>query len=49
MIAVEYNKKLSPFVIELLLRGRKFNISFIFIPQSFFKVPETIRRNATHY
>ena len=50
MIAdMEFNKKLSPKVTELLLRGRKLNISLIFISQSFFKVPKTVRLNATHY
>ena len=50
MIAdMESNKKLSPIVVELLLRGRKLNISLVFISQSYFKVPNTIRLNATHY
>ena len=50
MIAdVESNKKLSPIVTELFLRGRKLNISVVFISQSYFKVPNTIRPNATHY
>ena len=43
------NKKLSPIVTELFLRGRKINISLVFIWQSYFKVPKTIRLNATHY
>ena len=33
----------------IVLRGRKLNISIIFISQSYFKVPKTIRLNATHY
>ena len=50
MIAdMESNKKLSPIVTELFLRGRKLNISLVFISQSYFKVPKTIRLNATHY
>ena len=50
MIAdMESSKKLSPINIELFLRGRKLNISLIFISQSYFKVPKTIRLNATHY
>ena len=32
----------------MFLIGRKFNISFIFISQSYFKVPKTVRLNATH-
>ena len=50
MIAdMESNKKLSPIITELFLRGRKRNISLVFISQSYFKVPKTIRLNATHY
>ena len=46
---LESNKKISPIVTELFLRGRKLNISLVFISQSYFKVPKTIRLNATHY
>ena len=50
MIAnMESNKKLSSIVTELFLRGRKLNILLVFISQSYFKVPKTIRLNATHY
>ena len=50
MIAdMESNKKLSPIVTELFLGGRKLNISLVFISQSYFKVPKTIRLNSTHY
>ena len=50
MIAdIETNKKLSPIVTELFLRGRKMNIWLAFISQSYFKVPKTIRPNTTHY
>ena len=50
MIAdIESNEKLSPVFLELLLRGRKLNILFIFVSQSYFKVNKTIRLNATHY
>ena len=45
---MESNKKLSPKVIELFLRGRKLNISLVFVSQSYFNVPKTIRMNATH-
>ena len=49
MIAdMESNKKFSPIVTEVLLRGRKLNISLAFILQSYFKVPVAIRLNATH-
>ena len=46
---MEYNKKLSPITTELFLRERKINVSLVFISQSYFRVPKTIRINATHY
>ena len=46
---MESNKKLSPIVTELFLRGRKLNILLVFISQSYFKVPITTRLNVTHY
>ena len=50
MIAnMEANKKLSPIVTDLFLRGRKLNISLVFILQSDFKGRKTIRLKATHY
>ena len=50
MIAdIKANKKLSPIVTELFLRGRKLNISLAFISQTYFKMSKTIRLNTTHY
>ena len=49
IVDIESNKKLSPKVTELFLRGRKLNIWLVFISQPYFKVPETVRLNATHY
>ena len=43
------NKKLIPIVTELFIRGRKLNISFVFIAQSYFDVPKNIRLNSAHY
>ena len=43
------NKKLNPVVTELFIRGRKLNISIVFITQSYFKVPKDVRLNSTHY
>ena len=43
------NKKLNPIVTELFIRGRKLNISLIFITQSYFAVQKDIRLNSTHY
>ena len=34
---------------EIFIRGRKINISSIFITQSYFKVPKDVRLNATHF
>ena len=43
------NKTLSPIVTELFLRGRKLNISLVFILSSYFKVPKILKLKATHY
>ena len=43
------NKRLNPIVTELFIRGRKLNISIVFIMQSYFKVPKDVRLNSTHF
>ena len=43
------NNKLNPVVTELFIRGRKLNISIVFIMQSYFKVPKDVRLNSTHF
>ena len=43
------NKKLSPVVIELFIRGKKLNILIVFITRSYFKVPKDVRLNSTHF
>ena len=43
-----HNKKLSSIVTELFIRGKKWNISLVFITQSYFKVPKDVRLNTTH-
>ena len=43
------NNKLNPIVTELFIRGRKLNISIVFIMQSYFKVPKDVRLNSTHF
>ena len=43
------NKKLNSIVTELFIRGRKINISFVFITQLYFKVPNDVRLNTTHF
>ena len=44
-----YNKKLNTVVTELFIRGRKLNISLVFITYSYFAVPKNIRLNSAHY
>ena len=41
--------KLNPIVTELFIRGRKLNISVVFMTQSYFKVPKDITLNSTHF
>ena len=43
------NKTLNPIVTELFFRGRKLNISLVFITQSYFALPKNIRLNSAHY
>ena len=43
------NKKLNSIVTELFIRGRKLNISLVFITQSYFKVPKDVRLNTSHF
>ena len=42
------NKNLNPVLTELFIRGRKLNISVVFITQSYFEVPKNVRLNSTH-
>ena len=43
------NKELIPVVTELFIRGRKLNISFVFIKQSYLKVPKEVRLSNVHF
>ena len=43
------NKKLNSIVTELFIRGRKLNISLVFITQSYFKFPKDVRLNTSHF
>ena len=43
-----YNKKLNSIVTELFIRGRKLNISLVFITQSYFETPKYVRLDTTH-
>ena len=49
IVNVINNKKLRPIVTELVIRGRKLNISIVFITQSYFIVPKEVRLNTTHF
>ena len=43
------NKKLDSIVNDLFIRGRKLNISIVFITQSYFKVRKDVKLNSTHF
>ena len=43
------NKKRKPVVTELFIRGRKQNISLVFVTQSYFAVLKYIRLNFTQH
>ena len=42
-------KKVNPVVTELFIRGRKLNISLVFIMQFYFAVPKDMGLHSTHY
>ena len=44
-----HNKKLNSIVTELFIRGRKLNISLVFVTQSYFKVPKDVRLDSTRF
>ena len=43
------NKKFQAIIKELFIRSRKWNITLVFITQSYFTVPKQVRLNSTHY
>ena len=43
------NNKLNLIVTELFIKGRKPNISLVFVIQSYFAVPKNNRLNSAHY
>ena len=43
------DKKLDSIVTELCIRGRKINISIVFITKSYFKVSKDVRFHSTHF
>ena len=44
-----HNKKLNSIVTKLFIRGRKLNISFVFITQPYLKVPKDVSLNTSHF
>ena len=44
-----HNKRLNSIITELFIRGRKLNISLVFITQSYFKLPKDISLNTSHF
>ena len=44
-----YHKRLNSIVTKLFIRGRKLNISIVFITQSYFKIPKNVRLTTTHF
>ena len=44
-----HNKKLNSILTELFIRGKKLNISLVFITQSYFKVPKDVRLTTSHF
>ena len=48
MIEKNSMKKIIPIVTESYIRGRKLNISLVFITQSYFAVPKNIGLNSAH-
>ena len=43
------SKKFPAIIKKLFIKCRKFNISLVFIPLSYFSVPKEARSNSTHY
>ena len=44
-----HNKKLNSIVTKLFIRGRKLNVSLVFITQLYFKVTKDVRLNTSHF
>ena len=43
------NKKLNSIVTKIFIRGRKLNISLVFITQSYFKVSKDVKLTSTYF
>ena len=49
MITDMLNKKIQQIVTELFIRGRKPDVSLVFITQSYFTVRKNVRLNSMHF
>ena len=49
IVDIEYNKNFKKMIKELFYRGRKMNISIVFITQCYFRALKDSRLNSTHY
>ena len=43
------SKRLNSMITELFIKGRKLNISLVFMTQSYVKVTKDVRLNSTHF
>ena len=48
-ILIVFDDMIADMITELFIRGRKLNISLVFITQSYFKVPKNVRLNTSHF
>ena len=48
-VLIVFDDMINSIVAKLFIRGRKLNISLVFITQSYFKVPKDVRLNTTHF
>ena len=49
MAGMSNNKKLNSAVTELFIRGKKLNISLVFMTKSYFEVRKDVRLNTTNF
>ena len=48
-VLIVFDDMINSIVAKLFIRGRKLNISLVFITQSYFKVPKDVALNTTHF
>ena len=47
ILDIKANKNMKPIVAKVFMKGRKLNISVVFISQSYFKVPKEKTKHGT--